>query len=96
MSFTPEVVACELEREFRWRGKFLVRGGFDGEHAFVISQLSPSSCRFANEETFSGILVPLLMRGGMRAGIAAGFHAMNLALKARAEGSDASQLTPAE
>jgi hypothetical protein len=88
MSFTPEVVACEPEREFRWRGKFLVRGVFDGEHAFVVSQLSPSSCRFAHEETFSGILVPLLMRGKMRSGTAAGFHAMNLALKARAEGSD--------
>jgi hypothetical protein len=92
MSFTPQVVACEPEREFRWSGKFMVRGAFDGEHAFVISQLSPTSCRFANEETFSGILVPLLMRGRMRSGTAAGFHAMNRALKSRAEGNDAQPL----
>jgi hypothetical protein len=89
MSFTPEVVACEPEREFRWSGKFLVRGAFDGVHAFVLSQLSPSACRFTHEETFSGILVPLLMRGRMRSGTAAGFHAMNRALKSRAEGGDA-------
>jgi hypothetical protein len=88
MSFKPEVLTCEPEREFRWKGKFLVSGVFDGEHAFVISRISASSCRFVHEETFSGVLAPLLMRGRMRSGTEAGFHAMNRALKSRAEGSD--------
>jgi hypothetical protein len=88
MAFTPEVLTCEPEREFRWKGKFLVSGVFDGEHAFIISQISSSSCRFVHEETFSGVLVPLLMRGRMRTGTVAGFHAMNRAIKSRAEGSD--------
>lgn len=85
MSFAPEVLACVPEREFRWRGKVLMKWLFAGEHAFRLTESADHSCRFIHEESFSGILVPLLMRGAMRAGTEAGFEAMNRALKARAE-----------
>lgn len=85
MSFAPEVLACVPEREFRWRGKVLMKWLFAGEHAFRLTESADHSCRFIHEESFSGILVPLLMRGAMRAGTEAGFEAMNRALKACAE-----------
>lgn len=85
MSFAPEVLACVEEREFRWRGRVLFRGVFDGEHSFRLSESVPGSCRFVHEEVFSGALVPLVMHGSMLSGTEAGFQAMNLALKERAE-----------
>lgn len=88
MSFAPEVLACEPEREFRWRGKVLVGGVFDGEHALRLVESAAGSCRFVHEETFSGVLVPVLMRGALRTRTEAGFNAMNRALKLRAERGD--------
>lgn len=85
MSFTPEILACVPEREFRWRGKVILQWLFAGEHAFRLTESTAHSCRFIYEERFSGILVPILMRGAMRTGTQAGFVAMNRALKARAE-----------
>lgn len=88
MSFAPQVLTCVPERVFRWRGQVLIRGLFDGEHSFELKESSVNSCRFVHEEEFSGILVPLLMSRAMRAGTQAGFEAMNLALKTRAEERD--------
>src|SRR5262249_12948947 len=58
MRFQPEVLACEPEREFRWKGRLWMAGLFDGEHYF---RLEPSSggVLFAQGEAFSGLLVPL-------------------------------------
>jgi hypothetical protein len=89
MSFEPKVLVCSPAREFRWLGTVLVRGVFDGEHSFTLSTQAPDTCRFAHEERFSGLLVPLIMRGAMRAGTQAGFEAMNQALKQRVERSAA-------
>jgi hypothetical protein len=85
MSFLPEVIVCEPERELRWLGRVLVRGVFDGEHSFRLAPLTPGSCGFVHEERFSGILASLIMRGDMEARTRAGFDAMNRALKARVE-----------
>jgi hypothetical protein len=85
MSFEPTVLVCNPGRELRWLGSVLARGVFDGEHSFALSELTPNSCKFVHEERFSGLLVPLLMRGTMRTGTQAGFEAMNRALKQRAE-----------
>jgi hypothetical protein len=89
MSFAPEVLVCMPERELRWRGKVLVNGVFDGEHSLRLTKSTASSCSFFHEETFSGVLVPLIMRGAMLAGTEAGFKAMNRALKTRVERSGA-------
>ncbi|OQW61838.1 MAG: hypothetical protein A4S17_09155 [Proteobacteria bacterium HN_bin10] len=85
MSFTPEILACVPEREFRWCGTVMMERLFAGEHAFRLTESAAHSCRFIHEECFSGILVPILMRGAMRTGTQVGFVAMNRALKARAE-----------
>jgi hypothetical protein len=86
MTFAPRVIACIPEREFRWRGKVAFGGVFDGEHAFLLTQSGVTACSLTHEERFSGLLVPIVMRGATRSGTEAGFVAMNRALKARAEG----------
>ena len=87
MSFSPKVMVCERGREFRWKGRVLLPGVFDGEHHFQLSSLNATSTTFAHGEEFTGILVPFVMRGSMWSGTEAGFAAMNQALKARIEGT---------
>lgn len=84
MIFTPTVLAADSEREFRWIGKLLIRGLFDGEHSFKIESLG-DRCRFHQSERFTGILVPLFAALGLFAATERGFAAMNGALKQRAE-----------
>lgn len=36
MTFRPTVLVAEPDRELRWRGRLLVPGLLDGEHAFVV------------------------------------------------------------
>lgn len=85
MTFRPTVLVAEPEREFRWLGKLLVKGLFDGEHVFRIEPLGPDRVRFVQEESFAGILVPLLK--GTLGQAEQGFREMNAALKQRAEGT---------
>ncbi len=84
MTFTPIVTKAVPERAFRWRGKLLVRGLFDGEHIFEMEPEGDGRCRFVHRERFSGVLVPLLWRF-LETPTRAGFEEMNAALKARAE-----------
>ena len=88
MSFSPRVIVCEQEKEFRWKGSVIVPGIFDGEHYFQLASADGASTTFAHGEDFSGLLVPLVMRGAIRSGTEGGFVAMNQALKARAEARD--------
>lgn len=83
MMFRPVVLAATPDVELRWRGRLLMPGLFDGEHAF---RLSPAAggCRLDHGEVFSGLLAGLL--GGTLPATRRGFIAMNEALKARAEG----------
>jgi hypothetical protein len=85
MSFSPQVLVCEQGKEFRWRGRVLVPGLFDGEHHFRLSSSDGHSTMFLHGEEFTGLLVPVVMRAALRSGTEAGFVAMNQALKARAE-----------
>ncbi len=86
MSFKPTVLACEPGRELRWKGRLLMPGLFDGEHHFRIAAAPGGKVLFTHGEDFTGLLVPLVMQGRMRAATEAGFVAMNEALKRRAEG----------
>lgn len=86
MTFRPTVLAARPNRELRWRGRLLLPGLFDGEHAFRIEPLEGDRSRFTQSERFSGLLVRPLRRS--LANTERGFEAMNEALKARAEGSD--------
>lgn len=83
--FRPLLLRFEPEREIRWRGHLGIPGLFDGEHVLQVQPLAPGRCRFVQEESFRGLLAPLLMRGRMRAATQQGFEAMNRALKDRAE-----------
>lgn len=83
MKFTPTVLVAEENKEFRWLGKLLFGGLFDGAHSFIIETMSENKVRFINAEKFTGILVSLF--GGTLKGTEKGFELMNKALKERAE-----------
>jgi hypothetical protein len=82
MTFSPMVLAARPGKELRWRGRLLLPGIFDGEHAFELEERG-GMCSFRQSERFTGLLVPLL--GGALAATERGFAAMNAALKRRAE-----------
>lgn len=83
MTFRPTVIRCISDQELTWLGRVLLPGLFDGEHRFRVEP-DGAGVRFVHEETFRGLLAPLLwprIAGPTRAG----FEAMNRALKQRAE-----------
>lgn len=84
MRFRPTVLAVEPAREFRWKGKLVVRGVFDGEHFFILEPGADTRVLLRHGEVFSGILVPLLRRS-LDGATRQGFMAMNEALKREAE-----------
>ncbi|WP_276259425.1 SRPBCC domain-containing protein [Haloglomus litoreum] len=71
--------------ELRWLGHLWVRGLFDGEHSFRVEAIDEHRSRLTQSESFSGVLAGLVLRR-YGADTEAGFHAVNEALKARAEG----------
>lgn len=75
--------AVEPNAELAWRGSVAIPGLFVGRHYFRLEADGESACRLVHGEQFSGLLLPLM--GGMLADTEKGFHAMNAALKARAE-----------
>ncbi|WEV76584.1 SRPBCC domain-containing protein [Janibacter cremeus] len=83
MTFRPTVTEVDEGRAFEWLGRLGLPGLFDGRHRFVLVPHGDGT-RLIQSESFTGILVPLL-RKSLDAGTRAGFQAMNVALKARAE-----------
>jgi hypothetical protein len=71
--------------ELRWLGHLWVPGLFDGEHSFRVEPIDEHRSRLTQSESFSGVLAGLLLRR-YGADTEAGFHAVNEALKTRAEG----------
>ncbi len=84
MRFRPKVLAIELKREIRWKGKLLMPRLFDGEHYFKLEPKSSGGLVFHHCEEFSGLLVPLF-RSSLDDSTKQGFIAMNKALKQEAE-----------
>jgi len=84
MRFHPTVLTVEATHEFRWKGKLVIRGIFDGEHYFILEPKSDTQVIFRQGEAFSGFLVPLLRRS-LDGATKQGFAAMNEALKWEAE-----------
>lgn len=84
MTFTPTVTLVEPERAFRWLGRLLLPGLFDGEHIYEITPLAEDRVRFVQREEFRGLLVPLFWKS-LDTQTRQGFEAMNAALKQRAE-----------
>ena len=83
MEFRPTVLASEPNRELRWLGRLIIPGLVDGEHSFRLDWRGSDRVRVVQAERFSGLLIPFL--GGVLRNTERGFHAMNQALKARAE-----------
>jgi len=83
MTFRPEILKLDRQQEFRWKGKLLVKGVFDGEHYFILEKLGEDETRFIHGENFSGFLVGLL--SGMLSKTKEGFSLMNEAIKTRCE-----------
>ena len=86
MTFKPEVLAYDAERELRWLGRLLIPGLFDGEHQFLLEPIEGAGTRLIQRESFRGILVPLILKM-VGESTRRGFEAMNAALKLRVEGS---------
>ena len=61
MTFSPTVLAAEEGREFRWRGRLVVPGLFDGEHYFRIESLNPERTALIHGEDFSSLLPGTLL-----------------------------------
>jgi len=85
MTFKPLVTRVLPQREFRWLGRLLIPGLFDGEHIFEIEAVKKDDVRFVQRECFSGMLVPLLWRS-LDKNTRQGFNEMNAAIKKKAEG----------
>ena len=83
MLFQPKVLKAEMNKELRWKGKFMIPGLFDGEHSFVLKELSPQKTKFIHSEKFTGILVPLFK--SVLKDSKLGFELMNDALKKKCE-----------
>jgi hypothetical protein len=88
MAFRPTVLVAKEDEEFRWRGRFLVPGLFDGEHYFQVQALTAARTRLVHGERFSGLFVGMA-KSSLDGGTRAGFVAMNQALKSRAEAGPA-------
>ncbi|MFI7675335.1 SRPBCC family protein [Actinophytocola sp. NPDC049390] len=82
MTFRPTVTAVEEGRKLEWLGRLGLPGLFDGRHAFTLTATADGT-RLTQEETFTGVLVPLLASTLGRT--ESGFRQMNEALKERAE-----------
>jgi len=83
MRFSPKILVFNEPKEFRWRGKFLVRGLMDGEHYFIIDQENAGTTRLVHGELFSGILAGLF--GNVLEKTKKGFEMMNIAIKEKCE-----------
>ncbi len=84
MVLRPVVVAWSPPTELRWRGTFISRLLFTGEHGFKLEELPGTRVRFHQDETFSGLLVPLYARLRLPKTREA-FTEVNEALRERAE-----------
>ncbi|MFT6183928.1 MAG: hypothetical protein ACJAU0_001235 [Flavobacteriales bacterium] len=84
MVISPEVVIVEPNSLFAWKGKFGVKGIFDGQHSFALEVLGKGETNFIHSEEFGGILLPF-MRKMIKTTTTESFKLMNTALKARCE-----------
>ena len=78
------VLAAVAGHELRWAGHLLWDWLFRAEHYHIIEPLSDGAVRFAHGERFSGVLTMVLVPF-LRIWAPGRYHAVNLALKQRAE-----------
>ena len=83
MTFKPNILTLESNKEFRWKGKLGINGIFDGEHYFILEYLDKDITKFIQGEKFSGLLIPLV--GKMLDKTKKGFQLMNESIKNECE-----------
>lgn len=88
ISFRPVVTAVEPSREVHWKTRVLVPGLFDVERSFIIEPAGTHEALFIQEETNTGLLVPLAyllanMENELRAGFRDFSEALGLQAAAR-------------
>ena len=83
-TFRPTVTAIEAEQTFEWLGRLGLPRIFDGRHRFELHPTPSGGTTVVHSEHFTGVLVPLV-RSSLDNETAAGFAAMNSALKERSE-----------
>lgn len=84
MKFSPIVQVYDIGAELTWLGHLWIKGLFDGEHRFYLTDNGDGTTEFEQSEKFSGILVKFLEKK-IDKEIKQGFNQMNLELKLRAE-----------
>lgn len=83
-TFKPTVTAYEPNKKLSWLGVFLMRGIFDGEHKFELTDNGNGTTTLVQSEHFIGILVPLFKKM-LDNNTRRGFEAMNKKLKEQVE-----------
>jgi hypothetical protein len=83
MTFKPNILTLEANKEFRWKGKLGINGIFDGEHYIILESVDKDITKFIHGEKFSGLLVPLV--GKMLDKTQKGFQLMNESIKNECE-----------
>jgi hypothetical protein len=83
MTFKPNILTLEANKEFRWKGKLGINGIFDGEHYFILESVDKDITKFIHGEKISGLLVTLV--GKMLDKTQKGFQLMNESIKKECE-----------
>jgi hypothetical protein len=83
MTFKPNILTLEANKEFRWKGKLGINGIFDGEHYFILESVDKDITKFIHGEKFSGLLVPFVRK--MLDKTQKGFQLMNESIKNECE-----------
>jgi hypothetical protein len=81
VTFAPTLLDIQEPRLIAWRGRLIIPGLFDGMHTITILPTGADRVRFKQAERFTGLLTPFVDLGPFLQG----WHAMNAAIKHRAE-----------
>ncbi len=79
-TFKPKVTAFEAGKKLSWLGVLLVKGIFDGEHKFELTDNGNGTTTLVQSENFTGILVPFFKKV-LNDNTRRGFEAMNRKVK---------------
>lgn len=77
MTFKPTILDLKKDKLFIWKGKFILKGLFDGEHKFELIDNKNGTTTFKQSEIFSGILVGIFNLESTKKG----FEKMNRKIK---------------
>jgi hypothetical protein len=87
MTIEPRLLVADPARELRWKGRLVIPGLFDGEHAFTLTPLEGGRTRLDHTEAFGGLLLPIA-RGLIYEKTVQSFRALDAALAERAAKPD--------